>query len=213
MKFNKLLNHVFSGPSQIAVLRALYLHKSGISGRETSRIAGISPKAALQALTGLEILKIVNRVIGGRDHLFTLNRENYIVKNGIIPLLNSENSMLDTLLANIKKHISKYSLSIILFGSVARGEEISSSDLDILIVIKETVSEKEVFDKLALLRSGSEEVYGVHISPLILTLKKFRKLYKSDSVLIKSLRTDGKVIYGKNINGLLNDAQNKQNKG
>lgn len=204
MKFRKLLNEVFSGPSQIAVLRPLYLHKSGITGRETARLAGISPKSALQALSGLEQLKIVKRVIGGRDHHFTLNRENYIVKNGISPLLRAETDMLNRLLQLVKKEISPFSLSIVLFGSVARGEENSSSDLDILIIPQDPASAKEINAKIVKLRIKSEEEYGVHISPMILTKEKLRKLAKSGSSVIESLRSDGVVIFGKTLTGLIN---------
>ena len=70
MIINRVLDNVLSTYSSIAVLRALLHSAKGLTGREISRNALITPKSALIALSKLTDLKIVNRVIGGRDHTF-----------------------------------------------------------------------------------------------------------------------------------------------
>ena len=92
MIFYRVLDQVLNGSSQIAVLRAMQDSKIGLSGRKIARLAGISPKACLQALTNLENLSIVFRHRGGRDHFFSLNREHLIVKEGLLTLLELERS-------------------------------------------------------------------------------------------------------------------------
>ena len=53
-------------------LRALIDTNSGFTGNEVARVSGMNPRSAFKALTSLENLGIVNRQIGGRDHIFTL---------------------------------------------------------------------------------------------------------------------------------------------
>ena len=146
MIFYRVLDQVLSGSSQIAVLRAMQDSKIGLSGREIARIAGISPKACLQALTNLENLSIVFRQRGGRDHFFSLNREHLLVKEGILALLDLERNYLKLLSKKIIRNTSKHSESIILFGSVARKDESIESDIDICFVYSGT-SHREIISK------------------------------------------------------------------
>lgn len=206
MKIHKILNEVFSSRSHIAVLRVLHFHKAGITGRETAGLAGISPKSALIALTRLEQLKLVNRVIGGRDHHFTLNRENYLVKNGIIPLLKSETDFLNRVLTLIIKEIRDLSISIVLFGSVARGEETSASDLDIFIITNNKKSGNEILKKIKELRAVIEKEFGIHLSPLIYTKEKFLREAKSNSPIIETIKSEGRLLHGIPVKGIINGA-------
>ena len=49
--------------------------ETGITGREVARLANINHRTALLVLENLLQIDIVHRLIGGRDHIFTLNRE------------------------------------------------------------------------------------------------------------------------------------------
>jgi predicted transcriptional regulator len=78
MIINNVLEHIFSSPSNVSVLRTLNSRMVGISGREVARISKLSNRTVQSVLANLESLGLVNRTIGGRDHLLTLNRNNKI---------------------------------------------------------------------------------------------------------------------------------------
>ncbi len=203
MIFNRTLDHIFSSFSSIAVLRVLQHINKGLTGREISRNAGISPRSALKALTNLENFKIVNRTIGGRDHLFILNRNHYLVNNGILPLLKSETNYLPEILSLIKRKLSKKTASIILFGSVVRKEEEVQSDLDICLVIpnKSIQSEvekirKELFDIIS-------EKYATSLAVIIFSKDEFRKRGLRNQSPVNNIIKEGDVIFGKSIKLLL----------
>src|SRR3989304_4786503 len=105
MVVNKVLDEIFSRWSNVAVLRALNKYVIGISGREVARVAGITVKNCFTALNDLEDIGIVTRVRGGRDHLFTLNREHFLVRQGIIPLLEIEKKFVEVIFDDIKKKL------------------------------------------------------------------------------------------------------------
>lgn len=203
MIFYRTLDHIFSSYSSIAVLRALQYVNKGLSGREISRNAGITPRSALNALTNLENFKIVNRTIGGRDHIFNLNRNNYLVKNGILPLLESETNFLPEILSLIKRKLSKKTLSIILFGSVARKQEEVQSDLDICLVIINKSIQKDVEKTKSDLFDIISEKYGTTLGVIILTKDEFRKRGRKNLSPVNNIIKEGKVISGKPIKLLL----------
>ncbi len=204
MIFHKVLNYVFSSFSNVAVLRALIHAKTGLSGREISRNAGISAKTALIALTNLENLKIVHRTIGGRDHLFVLNRKNYLVEQGMVPLLQTEAKYLLEIFELIKKHFSKACVSIIVFGSVARKEERIDSDLDICLVLKNSNVNKDIAKlKPAALELAAEK-YGASLSIITFTGYQFIRRAQQKLEPVNNIIKEGVFIYGKPLKELLN---------
>ncbi len=199
MIFNKILSSIFSSTSHIAVLRALQHHKIGISGREIARLSGLSPKSALSALSSLENIKIVYRAVGGRDHLFTLNRQNYLVKNGIISLLQIENKFLPQLLALIKQKLSKHCISIILFGSVARNEETIDSDMDICFVLQNKKSQKNIIPIIRDLQTQIYTEFGTSLAPIYFTSEEFRKRAAKNLSPVNNIIKEGILVSGKPI--------------
>jgi predicted nucleotidyltransferase len=203
MIYHRTLDYIFSSYSSIVVLRALQHISKGLTGREISRNAGITPRSALNALTNLENFKIVNRIIGGRDHIFTLNRNHYLVKHGILPLLESELNFLPAILTVIKKKLSKKTESIILFGSVARKQEEVQSDLDICLVISDKSLEKEVEKIKSELFNVISESYGSTPAFIVFTRKEFRSRGLKNKPPVNNIIKEGVVVSGKSIKLLL----------
>lgn len=205
MIINRVLDDVLSTYSSIAVLRALLHSAKGLTGREISRNALITPKSALIALSKLTDLKIVNRVIGGRDHHFSLNRKNYLVINGILPLLESENQYMDVIVKLLKKYLSKKCISIILFGSVARKEEKVGSDLDICAVVQSNIQLKEIDQIRQELFYQLAEKFGITLGLTTFTQNEFRKKGLKGQPPINNIIKEGVLIFGKPIKMILHD--------
>jgi len=203
MVINKVLDEVFSTWSNVAVMRALKNYAVGVSGREVARVAGMSAKSCLNSLTSLENLGVVNRVRGGRDHLFSLNRDHFLVKQVVIPNLNSEKKFVQSLFADIKKGLGKNAVSIILFGSTARREENIQSDLDICIVFKNAASKKKVEKIITDLSFFLNKKYGVSLAPFYISEADFAKRAKTKKSPVADIIKEGRQISGKTIKELI----------
>ncbi len=201
----KILNEIFTTYSHVAVLRELRFTKNGFSGREIAKNAGISPPSCLEALTRLEKLKIVNRQIGGNVHIYTLNFGNYLVKEGILPLLEIEQSLPNKIAALLKKTLSKKSVSVILFGSVARQEESNNSDYDLCIVYQTQSDKKKLGEIINLTRHDFYSQFGISIAPYFISLLDFKIRAKKKLSPVNNIVKEGKVIFGKSVRNLLND--------
>jgi predicted nucleotidyltransferase len=203
MVFHRVLDHVFSTWSHIAVLRALQDTAHPLTGREVARLAGMNHRSCLRALSALEDLHLMTRQRGGRDHLFALNRDHILVKRAILPLLAQERRFLGDLLGLINRNLAQNTESIILFGSVARKEETASSDMDLCLVVRTEGGKKHAQEVVHRLVPKCQRLYGAYLAPLIFTLGEFRRKYRLKKSPVPEIVRDGKVISGKPARRLL----------
>ncbi len=204
MIVHKPLNEIFSAYSNIVVIRELRHTRNGFSGREVAKRGGLSAPAAINALSHLESLKIINRRIGGRDHLFTLNFSNYFVKKVLLPVLDAESQYYDLIVTELKKILSKEAISVILYGSVARKEETVKSDFDICIVVPNLRSKIVLEKKIDICRDELYKNYGITLAPFNISLKEFQKRARLKKSPINDIIKEGIVLSGKSIKRLLN---------
>ncbi len=199
MIIHKILDVVFATWSNIAVLRVLNEVKIGLSGREIAKQSGMSAPSCLEALSTLENLNIVSRQRGGREHFFFLNREHFLVNKIVTPNLNVEKLFILSLLGDIKLGLRKHSVSIILFGSAARGEEKVDSDLDVCIVFKNVTAKSELEKKITDLSFSLKKKYGVSLAPFYISERDFVKKARAKKSPVTNIIKDGKLLFGKTI--------------
>lgn len=200
MIVHNVLNKLFSAPTSVSVLRELSLRQIGLTGREVARSAKLTPQTAHNALTNLEALKIVKRDFAGRSHYFTLNRDHFLYRKILKTLFENEIEFVSSLYNKIKNAVSKECKSIIVFGSVARKDETSRSDLDICFVYKD---KKELEHKVSLLRDLLYNEYGVTLAPYYISQIDFKKKHKNNKSPVEDIVKEGIVIYGLSIQGLI----------
>ncbi len=94
------------------------------------------------------------------------------------------------ILKKIAKTLSKIEdvKAAILYGSLARGEFTSRSDIDLFILTTDDKTQKEVEDKIIELESE----IGRNIQPTIRTLTE---LQKTDTGLLQNIFQEGKILY------------------
>jgi len=201
MVINKVLENIFSAPSKIAVLRILNEREIGISGREVSRLTGLSIRAAQISLSDLGKAGIVMVVEGNREYLFSIDREKYLVKELVEKIFAAEREYKSRIISTIKNRLKPFTLSLIQFGSTVRNEETLSSDFDLCVIYKKDLAFVE--EKVSELRALLMKSYNVTLAPLYLSSTKFRQMGKQGKSPVNSILKEGKIIAGKSINELL----------
>lgn len=204
MILNKPLDYIFATWSNIAVLRVLSNVKTPLSGREIAKLSGMSAPSALESLSSLENLNVIIRQRGGREHFFTLNRENYFVKKVIIPVITSEKNFPREIFREIKNNLQDFALSAILFGSTARGEEEIQSDFDLCIVYQGITNRKKIENVIPKLREILHQKYGVSLAPFLITKKEFFSKAKNKLSPVNNIVKEGKILFGQSISDLIN---------
>ena len=207
MKFRKPLDDIFQTPSSIKVLRVLAKSELDLTGRQIADMAGLNPQTCQNTLDRLNDLRLlaVRRV--GRAYLYRLKSNNAIVNQMLAPLFNTEKNLLANELTNVANRLEGTAIAVILFGSVARGEEEPGSDIDLAVIVQDPETREaaqglgdEILDELA-------DVTGVVPTIIVWSKDEFKERYDSGDGLARSLLEEGRVVMGPPVYEILRDGK------
>lgn len=202
MVIYRTFDELFRTWSNVAVLRALIDTNNGCTGNEVARNSGMHPNSAIKALTSLESLGLVKKQIGGRDHIFSLNREHFLTKEVLQKIFYVENNYLEEIINTLNILLKKQVYSAVIFGSVARKEENINSDIDVCCIVNLAIDKIFVSN---LLNDNSKmlfDKYGIKLAPIIFLKDEF--IRKKKNKLVKTIVNEGILITGKHPKGLIN---------
>jgi predicted nucleotidyltransferase len=203
MVFSNFLENLLGDPVKIRVYRVLTRRAEGVTGRGIASLIGTSPFKINQVLRGLVSDGVVESVSMGRANLYRLNRRHVLVRDLVFFLTDYEKGFWLNLGRKILKHLRPKPLSVILYGSVARGEEEATSDLDLHLVYDDRISEKEGGDQDRLLREEMGRAYGNPLSITRSTVSEFQRRSRQREPLIRNIVKEGRVLAGKSFTELL----------
>lgn len=205
MAFEKRLDDILDTKSKVKIIR-LFVSRTAdfmASGREIAKLTGITPPAAHTALKELYNQDILKREIIGRQHIYKVNPLNRIVKDILQPAFQKELSTKEDISNYLQKKVKDYAIqplitSMILYGSITRGETHGESDCDIAVVAKDTPSKKRVED-LFINKISSEfsEYFGIHLHPYVKTYNEFMRRLEKRLSPVPKLTESYIMVYGK----------------
>jgi len=178
------------------------LYPTELNGRELSRYLKVTHRSVHKAMRSLVDEGVADFTSHGNSIGYKLNREKWIAKKILLPLFKSEKALLESVTEKIRigiegSPLKKNILSVVLFGSVHRKEDKSSSDFDIFVLIDQEGNVNSVEDEIIKIGSNIAKIYGVILGPYLKSLASFKK-DKGLSV-IKSIMASNRLIYGKEL--------------
>jgi predicted nucleotidyltransferase len=191
------LDDVFSSPANCALLRALLNTREGMSGRAAARAAGINHQVGSLSIGRLEAAGVIERRGAGRVQLVRLRPDNVLVDELLRPLFRGERALWTRLREELSKGWGKGLLSVVLFGSAARGEAGPDSDVDLLVLVEGSkVSVRKAADER---RSSVLRRYGFRLSPLVFNVDEVRKRLHSGDRLLSNILREGILLGGRSL--------------
>lgn len=156
-----------------------------LSVRELAREAKIGIGTSKDSLDYLLKSKIVKRNIVGRSHYYKIDLDNFLSRN--IKIFFSLKELNN--LGIVEEILSKYHTvtSIILFGSVARGDDDDKSDIDVLIISRKENNKRSL---------EGENKLNRELSLINYTINEWRDKSRTDKVFYDRVILDGIVLYG-----------------
>ena len=202
MKVNDPLSNILNSKVKIDCLRHMCLYPRELNGRELSRYLKVTHRSVHKAMRSLVDEGVVDFTSHGNSFGYKLNSEKWISKKILLPLFKNENIFLESVIEKTRKEIEesplkKNILSVVLFGSVYRKEDKSSSDFDIFILIDQEENVNSAEDEIHKINSNISKIYGVILGPYLKSLASFKK-DKTLSVM-KSILASNRLIYGKEL--------------
>ncbi|MBI4566040.1 MAG: nucleotidyltransferase domain-containing protein [Planctomycetes bacterium] len=203
MKFVRPLNDIFGQRSKVELLRFLVRTRAEHTGRELSRFLGLDPKTCHAALQDLARQGVVEHRKIGTAIAYKLNERHVLVRRILEPVFETEDGLLEAYANDLRKRAGIPLVSMILFGSVARGEERPASDVDVVLVTPAGGAGRERQEALDRAATELAGTYGNPPQVMLFSRREFsRKAAARDSFVSEVLRT-GRVLYGKPFSQLL----------
>jgi len=206
MKIHSKLDELLKQSSKIKILRFLFFAKDEHTGRAIARAIGMSASSTYETLQSLKKESLITIRKKGNAILYKIRSENYIIKELLIPLFEKEKFMFTEIITLIKGSLLEYKdkiASIALFGSVARKEETTKSDIDLVIIIETNSSRKAIDNAIDELSMNIAKKFGTDLSPYVITRDEIRKKYNRKQPLIRSILKDNHLIYGEPIERII----------
>ncbi len=210
------LDLVLSSAGKLRLLRALHGTRSPMSGREAASAAGITLQPAQRALAELVKLGIVRRDDARSQHLYTLNRDNFLVQRSIGPLFEAEHARVGEAFRDLRQAVAPLEsgarprlLGLYLFGSAARGRDLIGSDFDVAAVAANTRDVDAVHEKLAEFAPDVYTRYGLRLSVVAIDLRKLRAMHAEGDPFAKELLRDNRRITGQRLEQLIDGVTGK----
>lgn len=185
------LDEVLGSTARVRVARLLIeLPDKEFTGREIARLLGTGHSTILPALRALVDRGLVNERVLGRAHVFRVNRDHFLYSI-LAATFGSERKLVEEITELIRSSLAAGSKSIVLFGSRAKGEARTGSDIDLLIVSREV---RDTEAALGPLRAQLRRRFGLELDAKVLSPAQLRS--KAEAPYLKAARTEGLLIAG-----------------
>lgn len=195
------LESVFGTSGRIKVLRALSKAPRHLTGRQVAELSGLTHRGAIQALAGLvEVCAVTQRQVG-RAHQYELAEDNIVVEQIVLPVLRAEETLFEQMRQTLVEDFSPYTVSLVLFGSLARGDYTVHSDVDLLAVVDVEEAKAAVEEKVDSLAARFVVRFGRPISVHLLSISELQKRPKPG--FLKEVLREGLLLTGQSLEGLI----------
>ncbi|MBU6244121.1 MAG: nucleotidyltransferase domain-containing protein [Actinomycetales bacterium] len=187
------------------VLTALVRSPRPLSLRELARRAGSSsPGSVKRVLTSLMEEGLVRYgLVSKGSTFFEVNHEHLLVKH----LVDIDHGK-DTVIDEVRAHVATWPRdprAVVLFGSVARGEDTSASDVDVLVVwqSEQAPSDDWDADTLKLIETIYNQT-GNSLNLLVFTASEWEAAVERREPVVGDVARDGVCLVGSAVRTLVN---------
>lgn len=204
MLLNRPLDDIFGQYSKVRILRFLVNVQTQLNGREIAKNTGLSHVKVHTAMKDLNRHGIVHMRSMGKSLVYWLNEDHFLIKEIIRPAFEKENDIFEHITGIIVKKIKSVRLlSVILFGSFAKGGASADSDIDMAIICSSVKNKSLVMQELSEAEKKITALFGNHLAGVLFGIDEFQKKFKRGDRFLKEIARTGKVIYGKSIAELI----------
>jgi len=184
------------------VLGVLARTETEMTIRTVANLADASPQQATVVVTHLVDLGVVSRREAGSSSLVRLERENEAARV-VLALARLQESTMDRL-TDVARHVVPAPVSLIVFGSFARGEADTESDLDILAVRSNHVDadDNEWIDSLGRWEVDARKIVGNPVNMMVVSFDEVPALLRRRSGPWQAIAREGIPLLGSPLSAL-----------
>lgn len=187
---------ILGSRSKLAVLRLLWRSRDPLNASQLAGRTGLTRPAVAAVLEDLAKAGVVRSSPAGRAIVHVIERGNVYVERWVYPIFESEWELPDLLLEEIEKRFEDLAVSAVLFGSYARGEQTTDSDVDLVLVAPDAKSKRTLERELESYSSEFRIRWGAPLSVITYEQREASTLPSRAPALWESLTREGVSIFG-----------------
>ena len=175
-----------------ALLQALARLEQPVTRRQLAAAAGVAPGNASAVIEELIQAGLVSETVAGRSSMVVLNRD-HLAAGPVLAIA----GLRGELIRRLRERLSAWPEldGAWLFGSVARGDADSDSDVDLLIVADDLQS-PDLHERLSRLQADVRSWTGNDLQLVEHSPTSWRKLVRAKNPLVEQIRLDGIALAG-----------------
>lgn len=203
------LDIALSTGAKVRILRILVHTESPVSGRQIAALGGTGLLSTQRALRELVAIGVVALQETRSQHLYSLNAENELVRDALVPLFMAEARRIGAAFDAIRAILDLSSEPLVgvrgayLLGSAARGADTPESDFDVLVAVEGSAAAEAAHDALSGAAPEFFTRFGLRLSPVVLELATLRRMHADGDPLPLALVDEGRRILGPHAEELL----------
>jgi len=179
------------------VLRVLARANTALTAPTVAKLAGKgSYEGVRNVLIRLSAQGLVIDTTAGNAHLYELNRD-HLAAPAVTELADLRRRFIE----RVRGRMTEWTVaptSAVLFGSVARGDERETSDIDLMVIRPDDTPEDNMQwrNQISSLQQSVERWTGNATSVLELSRKELQRMVATDHAIVTELRRDAIEIVG-----------------
>jgi len=167
----------------------------------------MNPVTAHKALRELHQVTVLDFRKMGNNFIYSLRRDHFLVRNLLVPLFGQEAGAKVRLLELFKRTLSagerEQIISVAIYGSVARGQERPTSDIDLLILVESEQAKRQIRNALDHFGERVMEDFRNFPSIYLNTLREARRKVQRKLPVFQNILRDHQMIWGKPLREVL----------
>ena len=175
-----------------ALLQALARLEQPVTRRQLAAVAGVAPGNASAVIEELIHSGLVSETLAGRSSMVLLNR-NHLAAGPVVALAGLRGEMIRRLREQLSTWPDLHGAW--LFGSVARGDADSDSDVDLLIVADD-IQSPNLHERLSTLQADVRSWTGNDLQLVEHSPVSWQKLVRAKNPLVQQVRLEGIALAG-----------------
>lgn len=178
MRFYESPVNLLKSDLKLKIVKFLLNHQASMSEREIASVLNVSHMSVNRTMQELAQANFVHYLTVGKAHLWKVNRRSFAYKAlyQLVDTLEKVPDPVTELKGILLKHLPKSLVKrVVLFGSLAKSSEGSSSDIDVFILVNNTQDKEKLEKAMEKLSNECLEVFGNRLSPYILTEQQYKQ--------------------------------------
>jgi predicted nucleotidyltransferase len=191
---------LFGSRGRVDVLRILWGVNVPMTAADVARRSRLTHPAATAVLRSLAHEGLVATGPAGRGHTYWIVRDNVYVESFLDPAFNAERQVPEILAGELSEKLGPLAISIVMFGSYARGQQSTESDIDIVVVTQDESAKVDLAAALPEVTHRFRRRFGASLSALVYARREAADLAVRSPQLWASIQAEGVTVFGLSAN-------------